>query len=703
MGRWRVPAAGAVAGLAFALYHATLLPGVDFGDTGSFQTMVGSPIITPRDGYPLYFALGAAFLRFTGGDPAHSLNLLSAVEGAIACGILSLVAGEISGSTLAGTGSALLFAGSYTFWSQAVIAEVYALHMLFVSLTLWLLLGWEQQPTLRRLSLFFAIYALGFGNHLSMILLAPAYTLVILLSAPRGWRSMFAPSVILLAMGAATAGALQYAWNVRTLWFSPIPPHGALDALGTAWSDITKADWRETMMMQVPHGMAGDHLSMYLFDVVQQFGWIGPALAAVGLARLAATRWRRAMLIGGVYLANAAFAYSYNVGDAHVFYLPSHLMIALLVAPGIVCVADLAVRKGAVPLGPLFDRAAPIAPAASGESLASHRDGRGAPLARRDDREYREYLTEEQRSQRRGPQRGSRVGVERGCIARRMQPDFHHGLLCVALIVYAGARMYRDYPALDRSHDRRPTEVLSALTADLDDQHAILLTDLNWQVDNGLSYFAKAVRPDVAYAHMPDVWPYAPALVRDNLDIGREVALTARARATLTNAYGPLIPTVPDARVFVPGISDLIGGLAPSTRYVLAVLKPSRGFRVDLEDLSRAAGGLTDGQLRSVPDGDYAVIAGTIGERPAFVTGSNRPFRHRVNVGGVAVDIRMESWLAADTIRRMGFGHVIAAHRHTLIVERGVSFVAFDQAGRSIRSGYAASIFAPEPRYLCYR
>src|SRR5712691_4376072 len=54
--------------------------------------------------------------------------------------------------------------------------------------------------------------------------------------------------------------------------------------------------------------------------------------------------------------------------------------------------------------------------AARGESLASHRDGRGAPPARRDDREYREYLSEEQRSR-------------RGCIARRMQPDFRHGLL----------------------------------------------------------------------------------------------------------------------------------------------------------------------------------------------------------------------------------------------------------------------------------
>ena len=51
-----------------------------------------------------------------------------------------------------------------------------------------------------------------------------------------------------------------------------------------------------------------------------------------------------------------------------------------------------------------------------GENLASHRDGRGAPRARRDDREYREYLREEQRS-------------PRGCIARRMQPAFHHGLL----------------------------------------------------------------------------------------------------------------------------------------------------------------------------------------------------------------------------------------------------------------------------------
>ena len=63
----------------------------------------------------------------------------------------------------------------------------------------------------------------------------------------------------------------------------------------------------------------------------------------------------------------------------------------------------------------------------------------------------------------------------------------------------------------------------------------------------------------------------------------------------------------------------------------------------------------------------------------------------------------MESWLAFDTIRRMGFGHIVANHRHTLIVERGVSFAAFDGEGRPIRTVYLANIFAPQPRYLVRR
>jgi hypothetical protein len=100
------------------------------------------------------------------------------------------------------------------------------------------------------------------------------------------------------------------------------------------------------------------------------------------------------------------------------------------------------------------------------------------------------------------------------------------------------------------------------------------------------------------------------------------------------------------------------------------------------------------------PDGDYAAIAGVSGRPPSIAIGSDRPFRRSIVLDGVTVEIRMDSWLAADTIRRMGFGHVIAARVHTLIVEKGVSFVAFGADGRATRTVYAANIFAPQPRYL---
>src|SRR5919204_6532915 len=110
MPRRAVASAIIVAAGAFALYRSTLLPGVDFGDTGSLQTTVGSTFVTPRNGYPLYFALGNIVLCLTRADPAYALNLTSALEASIACGLIVLAAAELSGSVAAGATSAALFA-----------------------------------------------------------------------------------------------------------------------------------------------------------------------------------------------------------------------------------------------------------------------------------------------------------------------------------------------------------------------------------------------------------------------------------------------------------------------------------------------------------------------------------------------------------------------------------------------------------------
>jgi len=591
---------------------------MDLGDTPSLQTRIGSSLLTPRDAYPLYSAIGNLFDRAMPGNPARALNVASAVQGAFACALIVLVGASLSGSVAAGAAAALLFATSYTFWSQSIIAEVYALHIIFVALTLLLALHWADRPTSGRLAAFFAVYAIGFGNHLSMILLAPAFAIFLLASAPNGWRSMLAPRVLAIAAVCACVGALPYAWNLSTLWLLPDPPGGLVDGLRRFWFDVTKADWRETMVLQVPQAMVGDHAAMYAFDLEQQFGWVGPLVALAGLARLTMTNGRQAALVLAIYVVNVAFAFGYNVGDSHVFYLPSHLMVALLAAPGLVLAGE---------------------------------------------------------------------------VLRRRQ------LVAALLMVYAGSRAWRDYPALDRSHDDRPISVLTELTRGLDDRHSILLTDLNWQLQNGLSYFGHAIAPAVAYERMPAVLLYAPALIADNAAINREVALTERARNTLIASYGPLIPSERDPRVLTPSLADATRDLPAGTRYVFCILKPTRDLSLDWDDIGRALSAIT-GRLVRVPDGDYAVIAGRIGQPPDLLLGSNRPFRRSLDLEGVPVSIRMESWLAADTIRRMGFGHVVVGREHTLIVERGVSFAAFDASGRAMQTAYAANIFAPQPRYL---
>ncbi len=213
----RGTAAGFLALVVFLVYRATLLPDFDLGDTASFQTMGGEPIITPRDGYPLYYAL-AQLIVLCFDNQAYAMNLLSALAGALACGVLLLVAVELCGSLLAALAAAVLFAASYTFWSQAVIAEVYTLHLLLIGLTLLLLLRWSRAPTTGRLAAFFAVYALAFGNHLSMILLLPAYTFFLLMAAPDGWRSMLSARVVLMAAVLAAAGLAQYAWNFSAIW-----------------------------------------------------------------------------------------------------------------------------------------------------------------------------------------------------------------------------------------------------------------------------------------------------------------------------------------------------------------------------------------------------------------------------------------------------------------------------------------------------
>src|SRR4051794_15172252 len=167
-----IAVAAVVATVAFWAYSQTLLPGVDLGDTGGFQAAVLWPAVSARQAYPLYYSLAKPFVAaVAGAHPARALNLFSAVWGACAIGVLTLLVAELSASVLAGIVAGLLLAVSYTFWTQAIIAEVYTLHLTLVGVCLLALVAYARRPSTPRLALFCAVYAVAFGNHLSMIVL----------------------------------------------------------------------------------------------------------------------------------------------------------------------------------------------------------------------------------------------------------------------------------------------------------------------------------------------------------------------------------------------------------------------------------------------------------------------------------------------------------------------------------------------------
>ena len=62
-------------------------------------------------------------------NPARGLNLVSAIWGAVTVGLFAGLTSTLMRSLAAGVAGALLLAFSYTFWSQAIIAEVYTLHL----------------------------------------------------------------------------------------------------------------------------------------------------------------------------------------------------------------------------------------------------------------------------------------------------------------------------------------------------------------------------------------------------------------------------------------------------------------------------------------------------------------------------------------------------------------------------------------------
>jgi len=342
--------------LTLVLYTRTLAPDVLYSDSAEFQTLAYTLGTTHSTGYPVYLLLARLVGFLPLHTPAWRISFFSALGAAVAVAGTYLAIHRLTMSRIGAVLGSAALALSYTFWSQAVIAEVYTPAAACYVVCILLLWDWRAGGVQRRAALFLAtlLMGLGLGIHASVGLLIPAAGAFILFTL---WQEAGRPRDRWQAIGLAAGGGLL-GTIVFALTFILIDRHDPassfinvalipsrsiwdLSAQELArpevrlWATVTGLQWRDAMFSG---GIAAtiDALGKYgarLFTT--EFSPLTLLCAAVGFPLAVKAHRERGWFLLGAFSVSLIIVASYHPGDWYVFFLPTHLLIAVAAGVGI--------------------------------------------------------------------------------------------------------------------------------------------------------------------------------------------------------------------------------------------------------------------------------------------------------------------------------------------------------------------------------
>ena len=349
--------------ISLALYIRALTPGLLHGDSGEFQTLAYLLGHTHPTGYPIYLVLAklATFLPL--GDVAYRVNLFSALMAALTVAGVYLSGRLLVNYRALALIGAMTLAVSPTFWSQAIIAEVYTAGAAFLVLILLALLWWDQTDEPRAMFLAGMLGGLSLGVHMSVALLAPAVLLFLLLHWRRGarmWKAALAGTATGVIITVIIFWLIDFHNPTANYFNSVIEPSrsawglaadeidGPLERLFFGWSarqfhsfmfaDITKVIPRQA--------------TEYWRNLPHELGLPLIGLAILGAATLLIRQMRVGLLLILGLLIQLLCMFNYEIWDLYVFYIPSYVLLSILSIVGMGTVTNLgmAALRQIVPL-----------------------------------------------------------------------------------------------------------------------------------------------------------------------------------------------------------------------------------------------------------------------------------------------------------------------------------------------------------------
>ncbi|MDD5687145.1 MAG: DUF2723 domain-containing protein [Elusimicrobia bacterium] len=342
--------------LSLGIYLITLCPTVYVGDSGEFATAAYTLGITHPPGYPLYVLLGKIFTFIIPyGNIAYRLNIMSAVFGALTCGIVYLVMKQLISSSSASLFRyptipqshnptflfaclpALFLAFSKTFWSQSVIAKggIYTLTSFFIVLLIYI-----SVLKNKNIYLFSFIAGLSIAGHYISGLLLIAFLVFY-------WKNLFGKNkpfanIIICIFFILLALTILVSMPVRSLE-NPLMNQGNTGTLHNFIAHIRRVQYKSyefgqkvtfsTKLLFIKHyfKLAGEQFTYYMLPFV-----------LFGLIKFYKSCKKICILTVGLFLLNGLglifiLRFQFNpqqTSVVEVYYLPAYTVMAIWLGIG---------------------------------------------------------------------------------------------------------------------------------------------------------------------------------------------------------------------------------------------------------------------------------------------------------------------------------------------------------------------------------
>jgi hypothetical protein len=296
---------------------------VNRGDSAKFQFLGVVGGVSHPPGNPLYLLLDVALVHalfFV--PPSLVVTGLSLVCGVAALAFLGRASTVLTGSRLAGAIGIVAVGLGPVFWTLSTEPEVYALNALLLAALAFFAARHLVDEDERSLSRALAVWMLAFGNHLTVVALAPAFLLLLALFVYLHGLARLARLLVLPAIAGAITLALYGYVALRIHQHAPYSEFSDALDVRSFWQYLTAKKYQGSFSWPSLRSLAAVRFPQAFAGLQRQWVWVVWIAVAWGMLVLARLQPRALLFFALAVAGLLFFPLTYAIGDPDGFLLP---------------------------------------------------------------------------------------------------------------------------------------------------------------------------------------------------------------------------------------------------------------------------------------------------------------------------------------------------------------------------------------------